>query len=48
MVVIYCYLEKQKYKVKKFHVHNSSYFEISASFFYVLPSNKRRILKFRN
>ena len=28
MVVIYYYMEKENYKVFKFHVNNSSYFEI--------------------
>ena len=33
MTVIYCYLEREKYKVLKFHINNSSYCEISASLF---------------
>ena len=30
IVVIFCYLESENYKVLKFHVNNSSYFEKSA------------------
>ena len=30
LVVIYRYLERENYKVLKFHVNNYSYFEISA------------------
>ena len=30
MVVIYCHLEKENYKVLKFHKNNPCYFKISA------------------
>ena len=30
MTVIYCYFEREMYKVLKFHMNNFSYFEISA------------------
>ena len=33
MVLICCYLRRENYKVLKFHLNNSSYFEISASLF---------------
>ena len=31
MVVIYCYLEIENDKIFKFHLNNSSYFEINVS-----------------
>ena len=31
MTVIFCYLERENYKVLKFQINNFSYFEISAS-----------------
>ena len=37
MVVIYCYLEKEKIQSFKFHVSNSSYFEIMTSLFKRYP-----------
>ena len=40
MVVIYCYLVKQNYKVLRFHVNDSSTLEMSASFFSVPPPSK--------
>ena len=43
-VVIYCYLEKENYKLLELYVNDSSYFEISASIFWALPSNKLRTL----
>ena len=42
MVVIYCYLEREKYKVLKFNWNNSSYFKTSASPLKRPPVNKRR------
>ena len=33
MVVIYCYLERENYKVLKCENYNSSYFKIRASLF---------------
>ena len=33
MTVIYCYFERENYKVLKFHMNNFSLFEISASLF---------------
>ena len=45
MVVIYCCLETENFKVLTFHVNNYSYFEISTSLFYVPPSDKCRTLK---
>ena len=30
-IVIYCYLERENYKVLKFYMNNFSYFEINAS-----------------
>ena len=33
MVVVYYYLERENYKVLKFHVNNYSYFEMNASLF---------------
>ena len=33
MMVIFCYLERENYKVLKCHVNNLSYIEISASLF---------------
>ena len=33
MVVIYYYLERENYKVLKFHVNNYSYFEMNTSLF---------------
>ena len=40
MVVIYCYLEREKYKILKFNRNNSSYFKTSASPLKRLPVNK--------
>ena len=31
LVAIYCYLEREIYKVSKYHLENSFYFEISSS-----------------
>ena len=31
MIVIYCYLERENYKVSKYHANNSPYFEMSAA-----------------
>lgn len=31
ILALYCYFERENYKVLKFHVYNSSYFEISAA-----------------
>lgn len=31
MAVVYCYLEKENYKVLKFHMNNFSYFETRAT-----------------
>ena len=31
MVIIYCYFERENYKVLKFHVNNVSDFEISVA-----------------
>ena len=45
---MYCYLKKDCDKVLKFHLKILSYFEISASFFYAPPSNKRHTLKLPN
>ena len=42
MVVIYCYLEREKYKILKFNRNNSSYFKTSASPLKRPPVNKRR------
>ena len=33
MVVAFCYFQKESYKVLKFHVSNSCFFETSASVF---------------
>ena len=33
MAVINCYLERENYKVLKFHIDHFSYFQISASLF---------------
>ena len=33
MAVIYCYLERENYKILKFLMNNFSYFVISASLF---------------
>ena len=33
MTVIYCYLQRENYKVLNFHMDKYSYFEISASLF---------------
>ena len=33
MVIIRCYLERENYIVSKFHLNNSSFFEIDASLF---------------
>ena len=38
MAVIYCYLEREIYKLLKFHTNNFFYFEISAP-----PSFKRNL-----
>ena len=43
MVVIHCYLERNKDEVLKCYMSYSSYFEISASLFYVPPSYKHSI-----
>ena len=40
MAVIYCYLEREIYKLLKFHTNNFFYFEISAP-----PSFKRNLPK---
>ena len=40
-VLINCYLKRENYKVLKFYLNNSSYFEISTSPFQAPPSNKR-------
>ena len=48
MVVIYCYLKKENYKVLKIPVNNYSYFQISGSLFSVPSANKRRALKLQN
>ena len=42
MVVIYCYLEKENYKVFKFPMNKFCYFEIRD------PFNKRRTSKLQN
>ena len=47
MIVIYCCLDKEKYKVYKFPMSNSCYFEIRDSLF--KPSfNKLRTSKLQN
>ena len=33
LVAIYCYLEREIYKVSKYHLENSFYFEVSSSLF---------------
>ena len=43
-----CYLERDNDKGLKFPKNNSSYFEITASLFQVLPSNKHRSSQFRS
>ena len=48
MVVICYYSGKEIHKVLKFHVNNSSYFEISVSLFLAQPSNKRCTSIFQN
>ena len=47
MVVIYCYLEKENYKVFKFPMNNFCYFEIGDSLFKP-PSNKLHTSKLQN
>ena len=47
MIVIYCCLDKEKYKVFKFPMNNSRYFEIRDSLFKP-PSNKLRTSKLQN
>ena len=42
-LVIYCYLGRTNDKVLEFQMNIYSYFEISAPFFKVPPSNKGRI-----
>ena len=43
-----CYLERDNDKGLKFPKNNSSYFQITASLFQVLPSNKHRSSQFRS
>ena len=31
MIVIYCYMERENYKVSKYHANNSPYFEMIAA-----------------
>ena len=33
MIVIFCYFQKENYKVLKIHLNNSSFFEISTSLY---------------
>ena len=47
MVAIYCYFEKENYKVFKFPMNNFRYLEIGDSFL-KLPSNKRCTSKFQD
>ena len=47
MVVIYCCLDKENYKVFKFPMNNLNYFEIRDSLFKP-PSNKRRTSKLQS
>ena len=46
MVVIYFYLERGNYKVLKFDVNNSSYFEINTSLFLNFHVHVTEILTF--
>ena len=48
MVIIRCFLERENYIVSKFHLNNSSLFEIDASLFYAPRSNMHRTIKLRN
>ena len=45
MFIIYGYFERDNYKVFKFHMSNSSFFEVSASLFWARRTNKGRPLK---
>ena len=47
-IVFYGYYKRDNCKFFKFHMNNSSFFEIKASFFEALPSKKRRTLKVRH
>ena len=45
MIVIHYYLERENYKVLKFRLIDSSYFEISASLFWAPPLKTLKLSK---
>ena len=45
MVIVYCCLEETIAKFENFHMCNYSFAAVSASFFYVAPFSKLRVLK---
>ena len=47
MAVIYCYLERENYKVLNFHMNNFPYFELSASLILVLHLKAKKLIKRR-